>query len=234
MQHYDQGTVCFELETDDYELPEPLDAGVHGYAPVIIPSEQVLSEWGCEELVRCPRYVDRNQWIAMKSFELWNEIRMLFSALSSRGLKGSYTAMCREGTCPALTNGCRVCRWPEDGSAPTPLSAPEHMYMLVNHVHSVLTNRALVPQDGSRFPDAFLPEMTRVHRLLFQVFAHAILHHENDFLGGSGTGKSALRASFAHWFFFVREFKLLSDDDMAPLSAHIEGMMQRVATARSG
>lgn len=201
----------------------------------------------CEQLDRVvwlPPGVNRNLWIAKKTLGLWNEVRLLV------GLVTANNDCCTAERCPAMSAGrSTVYEWPdaddhcivpmtidsededpprqdgrEQATAGSRPPAPVYMERVVERVRRLLSDRQLIPEDGRRFPENFLPAMQEVQQLLFHCFAHVYRHHL-DFIRAQDL-EAEVNVSFRHWLLFVREFNLMSDAEMAPLRHHIQAFLQ--------
>jgi len=100
------------------------------------------------------------------------------------------------------------------------MPALEYMETLVEWGHKMLSDPTFLPQDkgtvaDASFPKDFIPRIKKLHTRIFRCFAHTYTHHfaqvqERD-------GEATLNFCFKHWLFFVREFELVADGEMAPL-----------------
>lgn len=176
---------------------------------------------GLYRLVRRPPGIRREVWVASKSLDLWDELRMLVCMLVGEG--------CSHQSCPRMCSAPGVSHdWAQAGgqhAAEPPLSAPEYMERLVNWSHSLLTDPAIVPKDGSAFPATFFAEMRRLHQRFLCAYAHVYLHHL-DVIRAGGVARH-VDCSFNHWRLFAREFELVGEEELAPLREIIAGIEEQ-------
>eukprot|EP01083_Nonionella_stella_P277853 944743_1 len=74
------------------------------------------------------------------------------------------------------------------------------------------------------FPKNFKTSMSQILRRLFRLYAHLYHSHYDKFrdIGAD----SNLDLNFRHFVFFIREFNLISDNDMMPLKRLIDGFVR--------
>jgi len=159
--------------------------------------------------VELPEGVEENQWIASKLLALNDEVVNLVNLLLN---------MCSNVTCPRMTAGKHASySWADETHpVPQPLSAPEYMRTLAVYAEERLSDRSLLPVDGSPLPPRFLDFAKTLCKRFFRVYAHAYLSHFQGIrdCGAEGT----LNSNYKHFLFFVMEFHLVSSQDMYPLS----------------
>ena len=81
------------------------------------------------------------------------------------------------------------------------------------------------------FPADFKKHIQKIFQRMFRVHAHIYYSH---FKKVTELGAEAhLNSCFKHFIFFVLEFKLVSESEMAPLAELIENLKQRDAERRS-
>jgi len=165
-----------------------------------------------KEAVKLPAFVDEKDWIASQAIRVNEEILKVVNILGVTGL-------CTRHSCPTMTAGRNVVYRLKDGAHDVPREVPAHEYMrmMVDSAHELLVN--IVPRDGGPYPKDFMDQMRTLHRRSFRVFAHAYLDHIDDFV--QMEAEAHLNCCFKQFLFFVREFDLVTSEDMKPLQALI-------------
>mmetsp|Transcript_74971 Transcript_74971/g.243632 ORF Transcript_74971/g.243632 Transcript_74971/m.243632 type:complete len:124 (+) Transcript_74971:275-646(+) len=72
---------------------------------------------------------------------------------------------------------------------------------------------------------AFLPMVKKLCKRFFRVYAHAYIHHFEDFQHFGG--EAHLNCSFKHFLYFVLEFDLVDRDTMQPLSGLVKKFLEQ-------
>jgi len=166
------------------------------------------------ESVKLPRGVDRNVWISSRVLIVYDEVVKWVNLLSD---------ICTDETCPYMTAGRQFTyTWSDDdGTPPIPLSAPLYMNRLVEWAHTVLSNGAIVPQqEGTEFPERFLPDIELLMKRFFRVYAHTYFCHYKIIKKYDAIAH--LNMSFKHYIFFCREFDLVDEVHWTPLQPLIQ------------
>merc|ERR1719235_2093935 len=116
--------------------------------------------------------------------------------------------------------------WPDEANNCTQdLCAIDYMYNTVTWGFEKLTDPTLIPRDGGKTPiphERFYNEVRTIMRRFFRVYAHAYLSHFGDLRAvGGEQGKElegCLNFCFKHFIFIAKEFDLVEEADMVPLS----------------
>jgi MOB kinase activator 1 len=84
-------------------------------------------------------------------------------------------------------------------------------------IQDQLDDEALFPSRiGVAFPKNFQESAKAIYKRLFRVYAHIYHHHFDEVK--SLQEEAHLNTSFKHFVFFVKEFKLVPEQEFAPLS----------------
>lgn len=172
-----------------------------------------LNTTSVREAVKLPDGIDRNEWIACQVLGIYDEVIQLMSLLDD---------MCTNESCPIMNAGKHVTySWnDENNPTPTKLPAPEYMKELGDYAYRLLSDRAILPIDGTPFSSNFEPSMKTLLRRFFRVYAHTYLSHFKNFRDHGV--EAHLNCCFKRFLFFVTEFDLLCKDDMLPLKDLIQ------------
>jgi len=167
-----------------------------------------------KQTVKLPDGEDVNEWIAVNTVHFYNAANMIY---------GTCAEFCTDATCKTMSAGRNEYLW-KDGASykkPTRVTAPVYIDLLLNWVNEQISNPRLFPVDeGARFPSNFMRQVKDIYKRLFRLYAHIYYSHF-DKICAIGA-KAHLNTCFKHFIFFVLEFRLMDDRDMAPLKNFID------------
>ena len=96
-------------------------------------------------------------------------------------------------------------------------------------VENQLTNETLFPcKPGIPFPGDFKKIIKLIFKRLFRVYAHIYHSHFSHVMFLEA--EPHLNTSFKHFIYFIDEFKLVSEKELAPLAELIQEFKQRKST----
>lgn len=164
-----------------------------------------------EKAVVLPPGEDLNEWLAMHVVDFFNRINLIY---------GTVCDFCDEASCPKMSGGPQYEYHWQDGSKeykkPTLLSAPKYIALLMDWVETLINDEELFPpQPDIPFPKTFQPTVKQIFRRLFRVFVHVYYHHF-DRLTQIGA-EAHINTCFKHFYYFVRQFKLIDPKEIDPL-----------------
>jgi MOB kinase activator 1 len=164
--------------------------------------------------VQLPEGEDLNEWIAVNTVHFYNAANMIY---------GTCAEFCTAASCPNMTAGRNEYLW-KDGNQykkATKVAAPVYIDLLLNWVNEQISNPKLFPVDEkASFPSNFIPKVKDIYKRLFRLYAHIYYSHFDKVC--SIGAKAHLNTCFKHFVFFVLEFKLVEDKDLAPLKNFID------------
>lgn len=167
-----------------------------------------------------PEGEDRNEWIAANVVDFNVQVNMLY---------GTLTEFCTPTSCPRMTAGHRYeFRWADerDPSKPRACSAPQYCDLLLTWIQEQLDDEQRFPSRlGVPFPPDFEELARSIFRRLFRVYAHIYHHHFAHVIALDE--EAHLNTSFKHLVYFVREFGLVEQRDLAPLGELVDYLLQR-------
>ncbi len=106
---------------------------------------------------------------------------------------------------------------------PTALSARHYHDCLFNWVDSHIHDESVFPTDtDTDFPKNFRRVCQKILARLFRVFVHVYIHHFDRLTEINAEPYS--NTLFKHFYYFVKEFNLVDDKDLAPLAELIENI----------
>ena len=182
-------------------------------------AELTLGSGNLREAVALPDGEDLDEWLAMKSVDLFNEVELVYGTVSD---------YCTEASCPRMCAGRKwEYKW-ADGKVitrPIEVSAPRYVELLLSWVSEQLDDPQLFPTTpGVPFPASFRPAVKNIFRRLFRVYAHLYHHHHERII--ELTFEAHLNSCFKHLFFFIQEFDLASAQDLEPLQPLIDKLVE--------
>jgi MOB kinase activator 1 len=137
---------------------------------------------------------------------------------------GTCAEFCTQQACPSMTAGAKYeYLWKDNVKykKPTRVPAPVYIDNLLNWVNEQISNPQLFPVDeGAKFPANFKSQVKVIYKRLFRLYAHIYYQHFDSI---RAIGANAhLNTCFKHFIFFVQEFKLIDDEELAPLKKLID------------
>eukprot|EP00927_Polykrikos_kofoidii_P080808 TRINITY_DN7777_c0_g1_i1.p1 TRINITY_DN7777_c0_g1~~TRINITY_DN7777_c0_g1_i1.p1 ORF type:complete len:281 (-),score=39.35 TRINITY_DN7777_c0_g1_i1:41-799(-) len=172
----------------------------------------VTKTLGSESLaqqVKVPEGSSEEEWLAVSSVNIFNELNLLISATME---------WCSDQSCPEMTAGSTTYMWADGVECKTPisLSAPQYCERLLTWVDKQLADPRFLPVDpGVPFPPSFRKVMRTIYKRLFRIYAHMFLCHFEQWKAAEADAH--LFHSFKHFVFFVKEFNLIDDDQFEPM-----------------
>jgi len=160
--------------------------------------------------VTLPEGEDLNEWIAVNTVDFFNQINMLY---------GTLTEFCTVTQCPVMCAGPKYEYLWADGvtiKRPIKCSAPEYVDYMLSWVQNQLDDQNIFPSKiGVPFPRNFVSICKTILKRLFRVYAHIYHSHFDKVV--SLEEERHLNTSFKHFVFFVQEFNLIDNKELAPL-----------------
>jgi len=162
-----------------------------------------------KEAVKLPNGEDHDEWIAMNTTEIYNTTNLCFGFVSD---------FCTPKSCPQMTAGAKFTYLWQDKdkyTKPTSMAACEYVDLLMSWAKKILDNDTIFVNSG-KFPKTFLHAVTKIWKRLARVYFHIYYHHWD----GVETLKAEphVNTCFKHYYYFAKEFGLVNDDDLAPLT----------------
>ncbi|RHZ44751.1 hypothetical protein Glove_709g24 [Diversispora epigaea] len=135
-------------------------------------AEATLGSGNLKIAVVLPEGEDINEWLAVNTYDFYNQINMLY---------GTITEFCTPQGCPLMSAGPNFeYLWVDNEKykKPTKLSAPEYIDNLMEWVQNQLNDETLFPSKiGVPFPKNFQSSVNVIFKRLFRIYAHIYLSH---------------------------------------------------------
>jgi len=191
-------------------------AALHEY------STATLGAGNMHEAVKLPKGEDSLEWLAVNVVDFFNEISLLY---------GIITDYCTEESCPLMSAGAKYEYLWMDGvkfKKPVKVSAPKYIDYLMSWVETQINDPRIFPtQEGVEFPKDFRPVCKTILKRLFRVYGH--IYHSHMQKMAQLDCEAHLNTCFKHFIYFVKEFKLVDDKELAPLKDNIQNMLEKDA-----
>ena len=158
---------------------------------------------GLRLAVKLPVGEDKNEWLAINTYDFYNQIFMMYTVFSEH---------CTSESCPTMSAGPKYEYTWMEGKSPTMVCAPDYIRGTMSKIRDLLDNRKCFPvDDADKFPSKFGQIVSQIFKKYFRVFAHIFHHHYDVFLSVELEG--CISTSFRHFVLFSDEFGLLKKED---------------------
>jgi len=189
--------------------PIPTDTRIY---KLLLHAKSTLGTQGLRESVALPPGNDKDEWVAAQILGLYEELYAVVAAI------GSFCE-CREMDIGLKQPDGRklMVKWREASGLSKDCTAREYMRKVLAYVHEELSDRDTFPLDGSAFPERATAVSKQMLKKMFRVYAHAYLFHFDE-VKEEKMG-AHLNFCYKHFLYFVKEFNLVDDQELAPLRA---------------
>lgn len=185
-------------------------------------AQRTLGTGNLQEAVTLPPGEDLNEWLAVKTLDLFNEVNLVYGFVSDFCTTTSCPVMCA-----ALPDGsiCHYAWADEQIKTPIQLPACEYVSHLFSWVQRLLDDESIFPtKPDAQFPSNFRQTISLIFRRLFRVYAHTYHNHYERMVALSFLPH--LNTCFKHFMYFVFEFNLIKVEELAPLQQLIDKLFQ--------
>uniref|UniRef100_A0ABD2WPK5 MOB kinase activator-like 2 n=1 Tax=Trichogramma kaykai TaxID=54128 RepID=A0ABD2WPK5_9HYME len=162
--------------------------------------ERQLSDVDMKVLVDLPSGIDYNEWLASHTIALFENINLLYGAISE---------FCTPVGCPDMTGpGFRTYLWFDEKGKKTKVAAPQYIDYVMTFTQRTVSDEAQFPTKyANEFPSSFESIVRKILRLLYHVIAH--IYH-NHFREVTQLGLHVhLNCVFAHLSLLNQRFNLI-------------------------
>jgi len=189
------------------------------YSALIQQRHNTLGSLELWQQVKCPGGASEEEWIALSTVDMFNEINLLAGAVQD---------LCTNTTCPEMNAGLYTFQWADETTqVPVKLSAPQYFERLLKWVEKQLTDETFVPvEPGVPFPPTFKKGMKVIYKRLFRIYAHIFHAHYQEMM--EVDADAHLNHSFQHFVFFVKEFQLVTDQELEPLKDLVKMYVEKM------
>ncbi|UZP32554.1 hypothetical protein NXS19_000370 [Fusarium pseudograminearum] len=171
-------------------------------------------------VINCDKGEDENEWLAVNMVDFYNQINLLYGAI---------TEFCSPISCPEMkaTDEFEYL-WQdnENFKRPTKMPAPAYIEQLMTWVQANIDNEQVLPSKiGVPFPKSFPALVRQIFKRMYRVYAHIYCHHY-PVIRELGL-EPHLNTSFKQYVLFVDEHSLASGRDYwGPLGDLVDSMLK--------
>lgn len=179
------------------------------YTGMLLQRQKTLGSQDLYDQVKLPPGANVEEWLAVTTFDFFNELNLLVGAIQD---------LCTEQTCPTMCAGPFVWMWADGDKIkePVKMSAPRYFEALLTWVDAQLADESFLPvAPGVPFPATYKKGMRVIYKRLFRVYAHVFHSHFKEMM--EDEADAHLNHSFKHFVYFVKEFDLMSTEELEPL-----------------
>ena len=165
------------------------------------------------EAVKKPEEEILEEWLAANAMEAFNNVVIVWENFASDSCE-----------CPGMSVGPTITfRWQETKkSKAVSLPAGEYIEKLLDWTAVQFSDPTIFPEESvvdPVFGKKFLPTIQVILRKLFRIYGHICCHHWERIK--QLQTEDELLLSFKHFYFFVKEFDLVTLKEFEPLSGLI-------------
>lgn len=172
--------------------------------------EKTLGSGNLADAVKLPEGEDIKEWVAVNTVDFFNQITMLYGTMSE---------YCTAESCKTMNAGPKYEYLWADGVAvkkPKKCTAPEYIDLCMAWIQGQLNDESVFPSKiGVAFPKKFMDVAKTIMKRLFRVYAH--IYHSHFEMVCRLKEEAHLNTSFKHFTYFVTEFDMIADRELAPL-----------------
>ncbi|KAK4162286.1 Mob1/phocein [Cladorrhinum sp. PSN259] len=169
-------------------------------------AEATLGGGSLRKVVKLPEGEDENEWLAVNMVDFYNQINLLYGAI---------TEFCSPQSCPEMKATDEfeyLWQDSENYKRPTKMPAPAYIEKLMTWVQSNIDNEAVLPSRiGVPFPKSFTSLVRQIFKRMYRVYAHIYCHHY-PVIRELGL-EPHLNTSFKQYVLFIDEHHLASGKD---------------------
>jgi len=171
------------------------------------------------EAVKLPPREELNEWLAVNTVDFYNQTNLLYGSI------GEYCTD-KESSCAIMSAGPKYEYLWADGETvkkPIKCSAPEYVEYLMTWIQAILDDETIFPSRMDEpFPKNFKDIIKNIFKRLFRVYAHIYYSHFQKIQ--MLEEEAHLNTCFKHFYYFIKEFDLVDDRELAPLQDLIENL----------
>ncbi len=168
-------------------------------------------------IVQLPKYVDYNEWLALNVFEVLTNLNQFFSIV-----KDFIPPDAPMNAGP----GVSYSYYDPQSNKSYNLPAGQYIDLTLTAINNKVNDQASFPtKNGNPFPPNFLRDVRSICTQLFRIFAYIYYNQFDKIIHLSL--EPHWNSFFAHFISFVKEFNLVDDQDLLPMSALIISFEQQ-------
>ncbi|KAJ2898732.1 putative maintenance of ploidy protein mob1 [Zalerion maritima] len=183
-------------------------------------AEATLGGGSLRKVVKLPEGEDENEWLAVNMVDFYNQINLLYGAI---------TEFCSPQSCPEMKATDEfeyLWQDSENYKRPTKMPAPAYIEQLMSWVQGNIDNESVLPSRiGVPFPKTFPALVRQIFKRMYRVYAHIYCHHY-PVIRELGL-EPHLNTSFKQYVLFIDEHNLATGKDFwGPLGDLVDSMLK--------
>ncbi|KAI6778780.1 lariat debranching enzyme [Emericellopsis cladophorae] len=183
-------------------------------------AEVTLGGGSLRKVVKLPEGEDENEWLAVNMVDFYNQINLLYGAI---------TEFCSPQSCPEMKATDEfeyLWQDSQDYKRPTKMPAPAYIEQLMSWVQANIDNEQVLPSKiGVPFPKSFPTLVRQIFKRMYRIYAHIYCHHY-PVIRELGL-EPHLNTSFKQYVLFIDEHSLASGRDYwGPLGDLVDSMLK--------
>jgi len=180
-------------------------------------TESMNEKEDMKKIVKCPPDEDINDFLANHVVDFYTRAKLVYSTVMDTD--DALMRTCNGQNCPAMNGGPKYeYLWQDGNRKPEKLSAPEYVIRLMEWIDDLITDEKIFPPvDDVPFPSNFKDVCKKIFRRLYRVFVHVYIEHFER-LQEAGA-EAHTNTFYRHYYFFMKEHKLMEEKDFAPLES---------------
>jgi hypothetical protein len=178
-------------------------------------TESMNEKEDMKKIVKCPPDEEINDFFANHVVDFYTRAKLVYSTVMDTD--DALMRTCNDQNCPAMNGGPKYeYLWQDGNKKPEKLSAPEYVIRLMEWIDDMITDEKIFPPvDDIPFPSNFKDVCKKIFRRLYRVFVHVYIEHFER-LQEAGA-EAHTNTFYRHYYFFMKEHKLMEEKDFAPL-----------------
>ena len=178
---------------------------------------QFVVEGSFKLVVKCPTYLDVEEWIVSHIFDFYSHTLLFYDVMSD---------ICTTKECPTFSAGDEEFLWIDAQKKHIKASAPEHIQLATTWIEKQFDDESLFPtRYGVPFSKETIPNAKIIVKYIIRILTHIYYNHYTRIL--SNNAEAHLNSLFAHVICFGTEFELLDNKELAPMKELIDEMAKR-------
>jgi len=178
-------------------------------------TESMNEKEDMKKIVKCPPDEEINDFFANHVVDFYTRAKLVYSTVMDTD--DALMRTCNDQNCPSMNGGPKYeYLWQDGNKKPEKLPAPEYVIRLMEWIDDMITDEKIFPPvDDVPFPSNFKEVCKRIFRRLYRVFVHVYIEHFER-LQEAGA-EAHTNTFYRHYYFFMKEHKLMEERDFAPL-----------------
>ncbi|RKO97085.1 hypothetical protein CXG81DRAFT_9481 [Caulochytrium protostelioides] len=178
--------------------------------------EAILVNGKLSKVVRLPRYVDQDEWLAANVFSFFHSVNRFY---------GAVTEYCTATTCPTMSgpDGTEYL-WSDRHRKASRVPAMQYIDFVMTWIQNQVEDEAVFPTKTAKFPKDFGSTVRAICKQMFRLFAH--IYHAHFDVIVAVKAEAHVNTLFAHFMAFCLAFDLLDKKEYAPMAGFLHDLQE--------